>query len=56
MAEWGLEICEIRLFSGRIKDGGLKEESEFTLEPTIQICLKESPEAAARALILTVGM
>jgi hypothetical protein len=55
MVEWGLEICEIRLFSGRIKDGGLKEESEFTLEPAIEICLKESPAGAARALILTVG-
>ena len=54
MAELGLEICEMRLFSGRIKDGGLKVESEFTLEPAIQICLKECPEGAARALILTV--
>jgi hypothetical protein len=56
MAEWGLEICEIHLFSDRIKDGGLKKEAEFTLEPAIQICLKERPEGAARALVLTVGL
>jgi len=54
MTEW--EICEIRLFPGRIKDGGLKEEFEFTLDSAIQICLKECPEGAARALILTVGV
>jgi len=56
MAEWGLEICAIRLFSGEIKDVGLKVESEFTVEPAIRICLKECPEGTARALILTVGL
>ena len=30
-------------------------ESEFRQEPAVQICLKECPEAAARALIWTVG-